>query len=74
MPVPDFQSLMVPALKAFSTGAELPLSEVRERTAAAEGLTAEDLRVMLPSGRRSVLANRADRVRSPSREPLARQR
>ena len=60
MPVPDFQSLMLPALKAFSTGAELPLSEVRERTAAAEGLTAEDLREMLPSGRQSVLANRVN--------------
>ena len=60
MPVPDFQSLMLPALKAFSASAELPLSEVRERTAAAEGLTPEELREMLPSGRRSVFANRVN--------------
>ena len=54
MPVPDFQSLMLPALKAFATGAESPLSEVRERIAVAEGLSAEDVREMLPSGRQSV--------------------
>ena len=53
MPVPDFQSLMLPALKVFSPGAELPLSEVRQRIAAAEGLTAEDLRKMLPRRRRT---------------------
>ena len=43
-----------------SPGAELPLSEVRQRIAAAEGLTAEDLREMLPSGRQSALANRVN--------------
>ncbi len=58
MPVPDFQSLMLPALKAFATGAESPLSEVRERIAVAEGLSAEDVREMLPSGRQTVFVNR----------------
>ena len=57
MPVPDFHSLMLPALQAFATGAESPLSEVRERIAAAEGLSAEDVREMLPSGRQPVFGN-----------------
>ena len=36
MPVPDFQSLTLPALKAFADGGELPLSQVRQWIAAAE--------------------------------------
>ncbi len=58
MPVPDFQSLMLPALKAFATGVESPLSEVRARIADAEGLSAEDVREMLPSGGQPVFVNR----------------
>ena len=58
MPVPDFQSLMLPALKAFAGGGEPPLSQVRERIAAAECLSAEDIREMLPSGRQTVFVNR----------------
>lgn len=58
MPVPDFQSLMLPALKAFASGEETPLSKVRERIAAAEGLTAHDVQEMLPSGRQRVFGNR----------------
>ena len=58
MPVPDFQSLMLPALKAFASGEEMPLSKVRERIAAAEGLTAHDVQEMLPSGRQRVFGNR----------------
>ncbi len=58
MAVPDFQSLMLPALKALAGGGEPSLSEVRERIAAAEGLSTEDVREMLPSGRQAVLVNR----------------
>ena len=47
MPVPDYQALMRPVLKALAGGAETPLSEVRTRIAAAEGLTAEEMREML---------------------------
>ena len=57
MPVLDFQSLMLPALKAFAGGGEPP-SEVRERIAAAAGLSAEDVRERLPTGRQSVFVNR----------------
>ena len=58
MPVPDFQSLMLPALKAFADGAEKPMAKVRELIASAEGLAPEDLREMLPSGRQPVFTNR----------------
>ena len=58
MPVPDFQSLMLPALKALSDGGEVRVAEVRERIAAAEELSAEDIREMLPSGRQTVFVNR----------------
>lgn len=58
MPVPDFQSLMLPALKALAGHREVPISDVRQHVAAAERLTTEDLREMLPSGRQSLFMNR----------------
>ena len=50
MPVPDKQSLMLPVLKALTVGEETPISEIRERVATAEGLTAEETREMVASG------------------------
>ncbi len=58
MPVPDSQSLMLPALKAFAGGGEPSLSEVREHITTAEELSVEDVREMLPSGRQAVFVNR----------------
>ena len=58
MPVPDFRSLMLPALEAFAGGGEPPPSEVRERIADAAGLSAEDVRERPPSGRQAVFVNR----------------
>ena len=58
MPVPDYQSLMLPSLKALANGKEIPLSKVRERVAAAEGLTPKDMLEVLPSGQQSVFSNR----------------
>ena len=51
MPVPDFQSLMLPTLKALADGTEARISEVRACIAAVERLTSEDLGEMLSSGR-----------------------
>ena len=56
MSVPDYQSLSFG--RALADGVEVPISEVRARIAAAEGLTPDDLREMLPSGRQPVFANR----------------
>ncbi len=58
MPVPDYQSLMLPALEAFADGREQPISRARKRIAAAKGLSAEDVREMLPRGRQTVFVNR----------------
>lgn len=58
MAIPDFQSLMLPALLALADGDEISLSELRTRIATAEELTPEDLREMLPSGRQPIFTNR----------------
>ena len=58
MPIPDFQSLMLPALKAFAGGGESPLSEVRKRIIAAAGLSEEDVQERLPTSGQSVFVNR----------------
>ena len=58
MPIPDFQSLMLPALKALSDDAEKPVSEIRNHIAKAQGLTPEEMQELLPSGRQPVFVNR----------------
>ena len=59
MPVPDYQLLMLPTLKALADGTGTSISELRARVAAAEGLTPEDVSQMFASGHRQpVFANR----------------
>lgn len=58
MPVPNFESLMLPVLKALAEGEEVPVSEVRSRVADAEGLTSDEVRELLPSGRQRIFVNR----------------
>ena len=58
MSVPDYQSLMLPALEALSGSVEVPLSKVREPVDAAEGLTPEDMRELLPRSPQSAFTNR----------------
>jgi len=57
MSVPDFQSLMLPELRALGEG-EVTSAELRDRVAKAAGLTEDDLAEMLPSGRQSTFVNR----------------
>ncbi len=58
MPVPDYQSLMLPALNALSSRENTPISEIRTRISTSQNLTSDDLKEVLPSGRQSVFANR----------------
>ena len=58
MAVPDFQTLMLPTLKALASSTEVPVSEVRERVADAEKLTVDDRQEMLSSGSQTVLGDR----------------
>ena len=56
--VPDFQTLMLPALEALVDGAEHTSSQVRERVAAKLKLTEDDLGELLPSGTQPAFNNR----------------
>ncbi|HEY0712206.1 MAG TPA: restriction endonuclease [Polyangia bacterium] len=58
MPVPDYQSLMLPLLEGLKDGKEHPVAELREEIAARLGLTEADREVMLPSGKQAVYDNR----------------
>jgi restriction system protein len=48
--VPDYQTLMAPALQALAGGTEQPISQLRGAIAKQIGLTDDDLKVTLPSG------------------------
>lgn len=57
MPIPDYQSFMLPILHVLSDGAEIPLAQIRNRVAGSENLTDDERSQKLPSGA-GVLANR----------------
>ena len=50
MPIPDFETLMLPVLRLASDGAERSMAEMRERIAAEFKLTPEDLAEKQKSG------------------------
>ncbi len=58
MGVPDFQSLMLPLLRAAADGNEHSLAETRPLLATALKLSTADQGELLPSGRQSRFANR----------------
>lgn len=58
MPVPDFQQLMLPALKLASDRQEHSLREAIETLAVQFGLTDEERRELLPAGRQARFDNR----------------
>jgi restriction system protein len=57
MAVPDFQSLMLPVLRAAADG-EIAAADLRNRVAEELQLTDADLAEMLPSGGQTTFANR----------------
>ena len=50
MPVPDYQSLMLPVLKVAAEKPEIDVAECRDRVAMTVNLTPDDLGELLPSG------------------------
>lgn len=56
--IPDFQTIMRPALAALEGGAARPVQEIRERVADVLAVSADDQAVMLASGRVTKYANR----------------
>jgi restriction system protein len=57
--IPDYQTLMQPVLAVHADGREHSSSDIREALAARFGLTDEDRRRLLPSGRTPLFNNRA---------------
>jgi restriction system protein len=58
MPVPDFQTLMLPALRVLGIQSPQTAVDVRRTLATEFALTEGDLAELLPSGRQSTFANR----------------
>ena len=58
MPIPDFQTLMLPMLELAGDGNEHSVSESRGHLAERFGLTEEERRRLLPSGQQTTFDNR----------------
>ncbi|MEP6781733.1 MAG: winged helix-turn-helix domain-containing protein, partial [Gemmatimonadaceae bacterium] len=58
MPVPDFQTLMLPALRALSQRSPRSVAEPRNLLANEFALSESELAELLPSGRQTTFANR----------------
>jgi restriction system protein len=58
MPIPDYQSIMLPLLKQISDGQVHKFAEVKENLAREFELTPQERRELLPSGRQAIFDNR----------------
>lgn len=58
MPIPDFQTLMLPLLREIGRRDSTPLAGLRESLASEFHLTKEEIQELLPSGRQARFANR----------------
>ena len=77
MPIPDFQTIMLPMLRLAADHDEQTMTQARDALARHFGLTPEELAVRLPSGRQTTFSNRvawakayltmADLLESPRR-------
>src|SRR6266566_8666778 len=64
MPIPDFQSLMLPTMKVAQDGAEHTARELRQHIGDELGLTEAERKELLPSGTQPVFTNRIAWARS----------
>ncbi len=58
MPIPNYQSIMLPVLKFLGDSQEHPLNEIIEHIYKTSNLTEEEKRRLLPSGREPIFRNR----------------
>jgi restriction system protein len=58
MPIPDFESLMLPVLRGFDDGTEHRLSDVRQHVGDQLKLSDDERAQRLPSGSESIFSNR----------------
>ncbi len=64
MPIPDYQTLMLPLLKTYADGAVHSLNDANFTLSKEFNLTDEELRVLLPSGRQTTFRNRVGWART----------
>ncbi len=64
MPIPDFQTVMRPLLESVRDGQSKSLSDVHEAVCQKFGLTEEERREMIPSGRQTIIRNRVGWART----------
>ena len=64
MPIPDYQSIMLPILKFIGDGKERSLRETIESLAQQFGLSEEERKELLPSGRQATFDNRVGWART----------
>ncbi|MFP5516766.1 MAG: winged helix-turn-helix domain-containing protein [Alphaproteobacteria bacterium] len=64
MAIPDFQTLMLPVLKAAAGGGEVRIGDVVDQLADVFALTDEERAQLLPSGRQTTFANRVHWAKS----------
>jgi restriction system protein len=64
MPIPDFQSLMLPIMKSAADGADHTARKLREQLAQELGLSEQERKELLPSGQQPVFTNRLAWARS----------
>lgn len=58
MPIPDFQTIMLPLLRVMSDGQERSIQALTECLAKEFSLNEEELRALLPSGKQPIFYNR----------------
>ncbi|MCP4608260.1 MAG: restriction endonuclease [Planctomycetes bacterium] len=64
MPIPDYQSIMLPLLKLLSDGQEHSLREAIEKLGSEFSLTEDERKELLPSGRQATFDNRVGWART----------
>lgn len=64
MPVPDFQTIMLPLLQQFSDGKEHSIHEVLDNLAQVFSLSEQEVNELLPSGKQTTFYNRVGWART----------
>lgn len=64
MAIPDYQSILLPLLKLAGSGGEILLSDAKDELAKQFGLSEEDRKTPLPSGRQFLFDNRVGWART----------
>lgn len=64
MPIPDFQTIMLPLLQCFSDGQEHSVQDLMSTLAEKFALSEDELNTLLPSGKQTIFYNRVGWART----------